>query len=356
MSDVDVQVIDSRSLLRERSKREIIEELEYKVMGEMRTFEKVLDHGALEMVELEMTVGELMTTAGGLDTLVQKSILEIEQGREVTPTLYEPIYRRRENRRFSKHVEVPSTGRTRAVFLEHIEGEEVKFGARTIGAKDVIPIITYTTGFQWTEDMEEYDETWSSEEANRAIGEAYNALLNHLHLYPIISYNYQAANITTYEPNNAGGTLSQYERDRSTFKRALEKAALSKHPDTNRNRRPRIVLAHSSNQFRVTEALQRRQIGGTVYEPLGNNLDTVILYDGWSEVVGDDEYDYDGVQTDRVFLIDPRYYFHEIVKHGLLVDAEDGDISRLIKQQIVGRTRRGVYAAPANAVDVVMLA
>lgn len=350
-NDTDVRVISAASLLEERRKQNVEEPVPYRIGNEEREVVKRIVHGEMELLDLEEAVGELLTTPAGLDTVIQKSVLEIEQGRERTPLLYTPIYRRRENRRFSKFVEVPSSGRTRAVFLEHLEGEEIKFGSRTIGAKDVVPIITYATGFQWTEDMEEYDTTWEAEEANQAIGEAYNALLNHLHLYPIISYAYAAGNTTAWV---AGATT--YERDRATIKAALEKAALSKNAQTQRNRRPTIVLAHSSNQFRVTEALQRRQINGTIFEPLSNNINTVVLYDGWSETVGDDETVYAGTQTDRIYLIDPSRYFHELVKHDLLIDADNADLSRLIKEQIVARARRGVYAAPANGVDVAMLA
>lgn len=355
----EIKVVSTSALLEERRKvASVEEEVPYRIrnesgQAETRFVTKRIAHGEMDLLSFDegQAVGELLTTPAGLDAIVQKSTLEIENGREATPVLYSPIYRRRENRRFTKFVEVPSTGRTRAVFLEHLEGEEVKFGSRTIGAKDVVPIITYSSAFQWTEDMAEYDTSWEPEEANRAIGEAYNALLNHLHLYPIISATGMGPYTTAWQ---AGPT--QYERDRETLKVALQQAALYKDPDSKRNKRPTIALTHSSNQFRIADALRGRQIAGTVYEPLESNVNTVILYDGWEETVGETTFSYAGAQTDRVHLIDPTRWFHELVKHDLLIDAGDADLTRLIESAIVARARRGVFAVPIKGVHVAMLA
>jgi hypothetical protein len=351
-----IKVISAESLLAARRKGEHVERLPYRVNGEMREVEVNLVKGEMQVdlpSELfDMAMGELLKTPSGLDAIVQKTVIDIEVGREQVPLLYTPIYRRRENRAFPKNIEVgPAFGRARVVFVEHIEGEEVKFGTRTLGARDTVPIITYAAGFQWTEDMEEYDATWEAEETSRAFGEAYNALLNHLHLNPVITYAYAAKNKTAYAV-----TGNTFEKDRLTIKTAIEHAAQDKHPDTNRVRRPTVVLAHPSNQFRVMEALQRAQIGGTVYEAIGQQLTTVILYDGWSDTVGEKTYTYAGCPTNKIYLIDPSRYFQELVKHDLLVDADNADISKLIKEQVVARARRGVYSAPANAVEEVTFA
>lgn len=350
---MELKVIAQDDLLTERRKAsEIVEEIEYEIAGELHTVEKVIRHGMMETIELDGTLGELLTTPASLDTLVQKTVLDLEQGREQVQLLYQPLYRPRENRRFTKNIEVGvSSGSARAVFLEHIETEEVKFGTRVFGAKDTVPIVTYATGFQWTEDLEEYDETWRVEEANRAIGEAWNALLNHIHLNPIITYAYPAKNQTA----GVAGADPMVVRDRATIKNALQHAAVDKNADTGRTRNPTVVLAASANRFRIQEALQRMTINGTVLEAIGQQLNTIILYDGWSVTVGQKTYTYGGVPATKIYLCDPNVYFHELIKHDLIVTAGDGDLSRLILQQIVARGRRGVYAAPANAVEEVTL-
>lgn len=352
---MEPNIISRDTLLAARRKADIEVPVQYEIGGERREVTKRIVAGEMELIDVgDRPFGELLTTPAGLDTLVQKSVLDLELGREQVPLLYQPIYRRRENRRFTKTVQVGSAAtRAHAVFLEHLEGEEVKFGTRTIGPTDSVPILTYASAFQWTEDMEEFDLSWEPEEAQRATGEAYNALLNHLHLYPIISYSYAAGNIQTYNPD--GLTSSVYEKDRSTLEAALRKAALTKDAETGMGIMPSIILAHSSNRFRITDALQQRQIGGTIYQPVGQQLTTVILYDGWSVTVGEKTYTYGGVPTDKIFLVEPQRRFHELVKHDLIVTADNADISRLINQQIVARARRGVYAAPSKAVMVMEL-
>jgi hypothetical protein len=347
-------VISKADALKARRSETVEEQLEYRINGESKHVSKKIVKGELETFEITKPIGELLTTPAGLDALVQKTVLDIEEGREQQPLLYQPLYRRRENRRFTKTVQVGAAGtRAHTVFLEHIEGEEVKFGTRTLGAADSVPILTYASGFQWTEDMEEFDLTWEAEEAQRALGEAYNALLNHLHFYPLISYSYGAGNIQTYNPQALTGT--QYEKDRSTLEAALQKAALLKNPVTGRNLAPSIAVTHSSNRFRLQAMLERRQIGGTIYEPIGQQINTIILYDGWSDTVGEKTYDYAGCSTTKVLLVEPQRYLHELVKHDLIVDADNADISRLIRQQVVARARRGVYAVPANSVMVMNL-
>jgi hypothetical protein len=351
-----MRVISRDTLLAERRDRaEIKESVEYQVHNrqsgklEAKTLEKRIAHGEMETYVLDSPVGELLTTPAGLDSLVQKSVIDIEQGREQQPLLYQPLYRRRENRGFTKTVQVGTAGtRGHVVFLEHLEGEEVRFGTRTVGAVESIPILTYAAGFQWTEDLEEFDTTWEAEEALRAIGEAYNALLNHLHIYPLISYAYGAGNIQTWNPNALTGT--QYEKDRDTLQAALRKASLTVNPTTGRGINPTIMVAHSSNRYRIEDMLQARQIGGTVYQAVGQQITTVILYDGWSDTVGNKTYAYAGVGTGYVLLVEPARYLHELVKHDLITSTDNADLSRLIRAQLVSRSRRGVYAAPASAV------
>lgn len=349
---MSLEIVSRDTLLAKRRLMDVEERIPYRMDGREGEVLKQLVKGEMAAYEFETPVGELLKTPAGLDAIVQKTVIDIEVGREGVPLLYQGIYRRRENRNFPKNIEIgPAVGRARVVFVEHIEGEEVKFGTRTLGALDTIPIITYAAGFQWTEDMEEYDATWEAEEANRAFGEAYNALLNHLHLFPIIDYTYPAKNFTAYQ--NLGAAFTEYENDRATIKAALEHAALDKNADTRQARRPTIVLCHPVNQFRVQEALGRAQIGGTIYESVGAQLAQIVLYEGWSDAVGEKTYAYEGCPQNRLFLIDPQRYFQEVVKHDLLVDADGADITRLIKEAIVARARRGVYAAPANAVEEV---
>lgn len=359
----NIRIVDSASLLAQRAQGEQVEHIPYRLtLGEQvingRARKRIVN-GEMEVIRINRPMGELMVTPAGLEAIVQKTILDLEQGREQVPLLYPPIYRRRENRGFTQDVRVKtSSGRARAVFLRHLEGEEIRFGDRVFGAEDTVPILVYATGFQWTEEMEEFDLSWEAEEANRAFGEAYNALLNHLHIFPLIdpAHVYPAKNRTAAQQDpEVAAPGAGYRNDRFTIKKALEHAALDKNPDTGRVRQPTIILAHPTNRFRVQEALQSAVIGGTQLPAVGQQLTTIILYEGWKETVGETKHEYPGVPTNKIYLIDPQRYFHELVKHDLRIDAGGPDITRLIKEATIARTYRGVYAVPDNGVEEVTL-
>ncbi len=345
-----MKIISIETLKEERRKKTIEEKIPYVINGEMKIVTKKMVNGEMEVLEFSKPIGEMLTTPAGLDSIVQKTVIDLELGREAVPLLYGPIYRRIEDPNFTEYVDITPFTYAQVVFLEHMELEEVKFGSRKVGPKDTVPIITYAAGLQWTEDMIEYDKTWQITEANRAMGEAYNALLNHIHLYPILSYNYPDKNKTAAD--TTGATL--LERLRNTIKAGLIHASQDKNTDTGAPRRPTVLLAHSSRRWDIEECLQRMQIGETVY-PAISQIDTLIFYDGWSTVVGEKTYEYPGVDPNKAYLIEPQKYFRELVKHDLRIDASGADLTRLIENAIVARARRGVVASPANAVEELTL-
>jgi len=344
------KVYDIETLKTQRRSKTIETAVPYMFNGEMKTVQKKIVNGEMDAFRFSKPVGEMLTTPAGLESIIQKSVIDLELGKEAVPLLYGPIYRRIEDANFTQHVDVGAFVNAQVVFLEHMELEEVKFGSRKIGAKDTVPIITYTAGLEWTEDMVLYDSTWQMAEGNRAMGEAYNALLNHIHLYPIINFNYQAKNKTAADAT--GATL--LEKMRNTIKAALIHASQDKNTDTRSPRRPNILLAHSSRRWDIEECLQRMQIGGTIYSAI-SQIDTIIYYDGWSTVVGEKTYSYAGVSENKAYLIEGQKYFRELVKHDLRIDATGGDLKKLIENAVVGRARRGVLASPANSVEEITL-
>jgi len=346
-----MKIISIETLREERRKQTVETEVPYiSPKGEMKAVKKRIVNGEMEVFELTKPIGEMITTPDGLDQLIQNSVINLELGREAVPLLYGPIYRRVEDANFTQNVDIWPFISAQVVFLQHMELEEVKFGTRKIGTKDTVPIITYTAGFEYTEDMILYDKTWERSELDRALGEAYNALLNHLHLNPIISYTYAAKNKTAADTTGS----THLEKLRNTIKAGLKHAAQDKNTDTGAPRRPNILLAHSSNRWEIEECLQRMQIGGTVY-PAISQIDTLIFYDGWSITVGEKTYEYAGCSTGKAYLIEGQKYYRELVKHDLRVDATGADLTRLVEQQIVARARRGVVASPANSVEELTL-
>jgi hypothetical protein len=299
--------------------------------------------------------GELLTTPPNLYAFIQKTIIDLQIGMEEVPLLYQPIYRNITDPNLTEEINVRAIiSRASVVFFEHIEGEEVKFGYRALGPLETVRLITWAAGFEWTEDLVEYDKTWEVQQINEGFGRAYNALLNHLHLSPIITYPYPAKNTTDAVTADVAGTNEYRVLLRMTIQQAFQDAEADRNTDSGLGRYPTILLAHPSRRWDFEDALGRFTLNGTEYPSLAGP-DTLIFYAGFSTRVGAKTYVYDGVPPDRFFLIDPSTYFVELVKHDLRVDAQPGDLSRLIAQQVVGRTRRGVFAAPEEAVQMVMM-
>ncbi len=347
------KVVNIEELKRERRNKTIEEDIPYIFpKGEMKTVKKRIVNGEMEVFDFTRPLGEMITTPDGLEQIIQNTIINLELGREAVPLLYGPIYRRIENPGFTENVNISPFVGAQVVFLQHMELEEVKFGTRRIGEKETVPIITYAAGFEYTEDLVLYDKTWEKNELDRAMGEAYNALLNHIHLYPITSYSYKAKNKTAAQTEGDGN--SRVLNIRKTIRQGLIDASQDKHPDANAPRRPSVLLAHSANRWDIEEALQRHQVQGTIYPAL-TGIDTLIFYDGWSLRVGEKEYEYPPCPVDKAYLIEPQRYYRELVKHDLWVDAAGADLTRLVEQQIVGRARRGVVASPALSVQELTL-
>lgn len=299
---------------------------------------------------LHQAIGEMITTSDGLMDLVEKVRVDVEFGQAEVPLLYEPIFRRIAPAGGfpGKIVDLgENTLQANVVFLEKFEGSEVQFGSLQKGVPATARLRTWAAGFQWTEDMEEWDSTWEFELVNQAFGRAYNFLLNHLHLSPILTFTYTGANQTPADVT-AGASLA--ERTRRTFAAAYREGV-----SATIQRTPTVVLASEVNRFQIEEALLQ-----PVLDQDGNPIpnvpvDTIIYYDGATVDMGTEIYAYAGVTAGKAYYIFPKRKMLELVHHGLRVDADNRDISRLIEAQVIGRTRRGVYADVASSVEEITL-
>lgn len=346
------KVITLKGLREARRKQTIDVQVPYFYAGETRFVPKKIVNGEMEIFELTKPIGEMINTPDGLNEIIQNTVINLELGREAVPLLYQSIYRRLEDANFTENVDIWPFIHAQVVFLQHMELEEVKFGTRKIGPKETVPIITYAAGFEYTEDMVLYDKTWERSELDRAMGEAYNALLNHIHLAPIVEFTYAAKNKTAAQTEGEGS--SRVLNIRATIRKGLIDAHKDKSTETLRRRKPSILLAHESNRWDIEEAMQRHQVGGTIFPAL-TGISTLIFYDGYEITVGEKTYEYTGVDEGKAYLVEPQRYYRELIKHDLRVDATRGDLTRLVEQQVVARGRRGVIAAPANSVQELTL-
>jgi hypothetical protein len=301
----------------------------------------------LEFVELKKSVQEMLTTSQGQMALLEKVRVDVDFGLADIPLLYGPVYDRIPGPFPGGVIQINEyTLQGNVVFLEKFEGGEVTFGTLATGAPTTTSITTYAAGFEWTEDMIEFDKTWEITLNNRAFGRSYNMLLNHLHLSPIISATYTGGNATAAD---ATGTTQQ-QKTLITFQNAYKSAVVAVPQRT-----PTVILANEADRFQIEDALLT-----PVPDSQGNPMprvpvDTIIYYNGATIVNGLKSYAYSGVTQGTCFFIYPKQRFKEFVHHDLRIDIGPADISRLVEGQQVGRARRGLYADLNNSVQKITL-
>lgn len=338
----------SQEVLKEaRRQGTYTEKVPFVLDGKLYELDKKIVNGEMETLEFSRPIGEMLSSGSveQFKDLLRKVVLDVELGREQVQLLYQPIYERIQDPNLPRVLDAKWALTGTVVFTEHMEGEEVKFGRLQAEQGPTARILTYTAGFEYTKEMKDFNEAFSVEILNRAMGEAYNALLNHIHLYPIIGFSYKAANKTAYQ---AADGKPAWVGVYNTLVQAVADAAKAKRPGT-------VLLASSADQHLIEMALKGgHQIEGTVY-PAVTGIQSVIYYDGWEVTVGKKSYSYAGVTPGKAYLIRPKRGFKELVKQDLRIEATSGDLSRLIESQIVGYAYRGVYAAVEENVQEISL-
>ncbi len=331
--------------------------------------------GEMRRLRLDKPVGEFLGLDDANPELAEKYTVDIELGRDAIPTLYNPLYRTIVNANFPRLLDANHILYANVVFLEHVEGQEVRFGTTAVEQGVTVPILTYTAGFEWDEDILVYDEGWRVDMANEAVGRAYNALLDHLHISPILTYaNYAADGNQTAAQTPTGNKI---EDTRATLRQALQDAAQNldglgrKKPI-----RPTTILCATADAYNINDALaigDRPSIGtvaaggdidvllGRITDTAGptpsvNQLTSIIAYDGNDVEMGGLTFNYAGASAGTCYLIQPQRNLFEFVKHDLRVDVDrPADLSRLIDTQMVARTRRGLLMSPTLSVWEVTL-
>lgn len=343
-----LNIVSQESMLEARRKANIETQVPFILNGKKEFATKKIVNGEMEMLKFNKPFGE-MISYGGTNVskeLLRKVVLDVELGREEVQPLYRPIYDTISDPNLPEILDAKWALRGACVFTETVEGSEVKFGTLQAEYGPTARIVTYTAGFEYTKQMKDFNQSFQVEMLNKAMGQSYNALLNHIHLSPFINFSYKSANKTAY-----AGTAQDvpWVRLYNTIKDGMKAAIVAK-------RTPTVMLASKANQIDIEMALRGGyQINGTIY-PAINGINTIIYYDGWEETVGKKNYEYKGCPTDKIYLIRPKRGFKELLKQDLRIEANAGDLTRLIQEQIVGYAYRGVFAAVEENVQELTIA
>ncbi|NJJ37829.1 hypothetical protein [Paenibacillus apii] len=343
-----VKIISTESLLEERRKGTFQQDVPFVVNGEQLIVVKKIVNGEMETLEFVKPVGEMLTS-GSLEQfkdLMKKTVLDVEIGREAVPVLYKPIYETITDPTFPQVLDAKWALYGTVIFSDHMEGEEVKFGALNAESGPVARILTQAAGFEITKEIQAFNSFYIVEIYNKAMGEAHNAKLNDMHFGPIIGYSYpKAANKTAFQGQS---TDPLWVRMYLTLNQAVVDAQTAKRPGS-------VLLASSLDKANIEMALKGGYtINGTTY-PAVTGISTVIYYDGWTTTVGKKTYTYPGVAQGEAYLIRPRRGFKELIKQDLKIESNVADLSRLVDAQIVGYSFRGVYAAVEENVQKITL-
>lgn len=357
---MQVEIISKEKLLAERANLNKKKNTFFLKAKKEREVEVEIINGEIQNFIFDRPVGEMITSADTAEGFLAKITLDLEMGFADIPLLYKPIYETITNRGFPEVFEAKWLQYGKVVFLQHVEGQEVKFGVLESEEGNVAYIRTYSAGFEYTEDLIEYNNQWSMQLLNTAMGRAYNALLNHIYLNPILSYSYTSTNQTpanTMFDSPAYSDIDAYTRHILNVRQTLhdaKQATLVKNSYGKNRAGSNIILCSSTDEQYIVEALNGFQVRGTVFQPL-TGISQIIVYDGWSDEIRGETTSYDGVTAGKCYLVRPKVYMKELIKHGLIVDSGNPDLSRLIEEQIVGRARIGVYAGIEDSVEEITL-
>lgn len=314
------------------------------------------DINLAEMIEVRSGKnGERIAEFIGTDNFgvefVTRQEFEVDAGRGEVPLLYQPIYSIVENSGLPKLIDVDTLGPGGFVFEEVLEGGEVKLASME-SSEHSVRIRHWAVGLEYSEDIFIYNQQWRLAPIERGVGKAHNALLNNIHLYPIISQSYSAGNTTS--ASAVGATLEE------KYLRTLEDAITEAKMDTTNPRPgPYALLVSSANLFTLQRALTRvSQVGFGLQSNAIESIRTVIAYDGWSGTRGLRSTTYTGVAANTAYLISldsKELDFQSFVKHNLRRIDGEVDRSRFILGSDIWDVRLGVYLNPVRAVQKITL-
>lgn len=294
-------------------------------------------------------IAEFISTGDNDSTFITRQRFEVERGRDMEPTLFEPIYDVTTDATLPRFVPIRGLGPAGVVFEEIKEGGEVKFASVGETSKTV-EIKHYGVGLRYTEDVVLYNELWSINNLEEQFGVAHNALLNHIHFSPILDATYGAANQTAASSNGSG--LAE------KFVNTVEAAITTARQDSRRG--PYWILCSSADLFFIQKAMMpEAQQGLAIQNPvLRSALRGIIAYDGWTGTRGMKEVTYGGVTAGKCYLVSTDYQmqdFKSFFKHQLRQQRGNGEPTRFIMEEYIWDVRFGVYAAPLGSVEEITL-
>lgn len=324
------------------------------VAQEMVLTERIPHQDIPQLRELTRTqVQEFIGTGDFASAFFDRRRYEVDAGRDMEMPLYDRIY----DVRFDPNAGLTETifiqGPANIAFEEVVEGEAAKQAkmlsrTRTLTQKHYSSTIMFSKDFFiFNRDMRYYSAT------ERKAGQAYTALMNEIHLSPIINGSYAAANTTS--ASTEGTDIA------TKILNTIGDAITNSVTDTaNPRYGPYVLLISRADMYRFERALMPVPQEGVSLQALSilNEISAVLPYDGWSGHNGERPVVYGGVPTGTAFLIATRNREQDlvsIVKQDLTMTPGLGDPVRFMLEQLIWDAYVGVSADVTRAVEKITL-
>lgn len=298
---------------------------------------------------ISLPEGEMMSQED-VHTFAKQSVLDVSLGMAEHPALYSFIYEEIKNADFPRTIKVMELIGMRAAFGVTNDGESVPMADFKFGKLDTVEFKTFAAGYSISRGWVNFNEFWKLPQASKALGIAHNAILDHLHLSPIITHSYTGDAVT----NKVTTGSTDLENVWLTLRQGL-KDALKRTNAGGYRIRPTIALCNSATAMDVEAAIKGLLQKGTQLGQLAQ-IQSVLSYDGWTGEVGGIKYEFKAPADNEVYLIVPKQSFKALVKEDLTHLEQRGNILTLSELDVVETFTRCAVAGVADAVHKVKLA
>ena len=328
-------------------------------LGEMQDIPKAKFQDGFDLksqFRVKGNVAEFINAGDFAAAFYARQAYEVDAGRDENPQLFQPFYSIVTDSSLPETINTNILGPTGVVFLEVKEGGEVQFASVGESSKTV-SLAQYAVGLAYSEKLVRFNRSWQLPIIERRFGQAHNALLNHLHLSPILTQSYGAANSTD------GTALTSFLVAASMpekYLRAFEAAITASVGDTSNPRRgPYAILCATGDLFTIERALNRvQQQGFDLQSSAIGQIRYIVAYDGWTGTRGKKSVSYTGAAVGTAHLVHLGHKdadFQGFVQQPLRRQEQPGDMKRFNLAEVIYDTWLGVYSNPLAAVEEITL-
>lgn len=297
--------------------------------------------------------GEMMSLQD-VRAFVQNATVEITKARTANPVLYPFVYEEIVNSKFTETINVRDIIGLQAVFGLVKAGESVPLADWKYDKTKTVQMCDYACGYEVLDKWVRYYQPWNIDRANKALGRAYNAFLDNMHLSPIIKASYTGDAVTNKVAGKEYDGAKPLELVYHTLRKGI-KDALKRRDSEGYTLRPTVALCNSTTAMDVEAAVKGLVQNGSELGALGL-IQKVIAYDGWEGELRGKKTTFDAPADNEVYLIKPKDAFKALVKTELTQLTQKGDIMRLSNLEVVQFFSRAVIADVEGSVHKIKLA